>query len=118
MPIKDIDFTSARGLKKKLDGTISSPQSESILSTVTETVASTCAVESTIDELNLLFKDNSLQGTNPVVLSLMPSYSDKFVPKSTVGFPEPLNFLYIKQNAARCLPKGLFKHNATNGKIN
>ena len=40
----DIDFTSARGLKRKLDGTISSPQSESILSTVTKTVASTCVV--------------------------------------------------------------------------
>ena len=74
-----MDFTSARGLKRKLDGTISSPQSESILSTVTETVASTCAVESTIDELNLLFKDINLQGASPAALSLVPSYSDKFV---------------------------------------
>jgi len=72
LPIKDIDLTSARGLKRKLDGTISSPQSESILSTVTETVASTFAVESTIVDLNLLFKDISLQGTSPAVLSLVP----------------------------------------------
>ena len=101
-PINDINFTSARGLKRKLDGTISSPQSESILSTVTEIVASTCAVESTIDELNLLFKYISLQGTSSAVLSLAPSYSDKFVPKSTVGFPEPLSSLYRAECSELC----------------
>ena len=94
LPIKDIDFTSARGLKRKLDGTINNPESvlnESAVHTATG------QVELTSEELDLdlFFQDISKQGTNLAILSLVTPYSDSYVPKSTVaGFPKPINSLF------------------------
>ena len=75
LSMKNIDFTSARGLKRKLDGTINNSES-SVLS----------KEESVVSQIE------SAQGTSPAVLSLVTPYSDRFIPKSTsAGFPKPLN---------------------------
>ena len=94
LPIKDIEFTSARGLKRKLDGTINNPESVLNESAV---YTATGQVEITSEELDLdlFFLDISKQGTNPAILSLVIPYSDNYVPKSIVaGFPKPLNSLF------------------------
>jgi len=48
----------------------------------------------TESELPLLFKNLSTSGTKPGVLSVVPEYSDEYVPKSACKeFPPPLNAL-------------------------
>ena len=97
LPIKDIDFTSARGLKRKLDGTINNPESvlnESEVHTATGQVELTSEELEELD-LDLFFQDISKQDTNLAILSLVTPYSDNYVPKSTVaGFPKPINSLF------------------------
>ena len=95
LPIKNIDFTSARGLKRKLDGAINNSESSGLSKEESAIHTTVSQVESTSEELDLFFKDISMQGTSPAVLSLVTPYSDKFIPKSTsAGFPKPLNSLY------------------------
>jgi len=62
-----------------------------------ETPAS-CAIargtESTDSEMETLFANLSLGGTKPLILSLIPEYSDHYVPRSTLDtFPAPLKSL-------------------------
>ena len=61
LPIQNIDFTSARGLKRNLDGTINNPESvsnESVVHTTTGQVESTSEELDQLD-LNLFFQDIS-----------------------------------------------------------
>lgn len=52
-------------------------------------------VKPTTDEMELLFKNLSLGGTKPAVLSLIPPYCDEYAPKSlSENFPKPLQSLY------------------------
>ena len=47
-------------------------------------------------EMEILFKNLSVGGTKPAILSLIPPYSDNYVPKSSVAnFPKPLKSLYL-----------------------
>ena len=59
LPIKNINYTSARGLKRKLDGTINNPESVSNESAVH---TATGQVESTSEELDQLDLDLFFQG--------------------------------------------------------
>ena len=86
-----IDFTSACGKKRKLDDAIcnsSKATSEPQQSTAHGT-------ESTGSELEDLFHDLSCGGTKLLVISLVPQYSDSYVPKSSLKtFPRPLKSLH------------------------
>ena len=45
--------------------------------------------------MEILFKNLSTCCTKPAILSLIPPYSDNYVPKSAMDvFPKPLNELY------------------------
>ena len=46
-------------------------------------------------EMEIFFKNLSTCCTKPAILSLIPPYSDNYVPKSAMDvFPKPLNKLY------------------------
>ena len=99
LPIKDIDFTSAQGKKRKLDEAIHQDGNDE--TSVQQATAR--GKESTESEMNVLFANLSLGGTKPLVLSLIQGYSDEYVPKSTLDtFPMPLKSLqqssHIKLN--------------------
>ena len=99
--IKDTDFTSAEGLKGKHDEIISASQTiASSQSTVTPTTTgegeiSKYILKPTDAELNLLFESLSMAGTKPAILSLIPKYSDKYIPKTSLPeYPLPLTELH------------------------
>lgn len=94
--IKDIDFTSAQGLKKKHDEIISSTQSMAIPTVIEEKESTLKHISKpTSAELDLFFANLSIADTKPAILSLMPKYSDKYVPKTSLPeFPLPLTELY------------------------
>lgn len=88
LPTKEIDFTSARGKKRKLDDALEGTVSEESIVTIKE------GSRPTSDEFALFYKNISHQGTKPAILSLIPNYSDNYVPKSTQPhFPQPLTAL-------------------------
>ena len=90
LPIKDLDFTSAKGKKRKLDEAIDEEGNDD----ATEHGATAMGKESTASELETLFANLSVGGTKPLVLSLIPEHSDEYVPKSTLDtFPVPLKSL-------------------------
>ena len=102
MPIKDIDFTSAQGMKRTLDGQIKSlvdSEEERDVSDLnvcekTKKVGS----RSTEAHLALLFENLSVTGTKPGLLSVVPAYSEQFVPTSAnKDFPLPLTSLKNSQ---------------------
>ena len=89
LPIKDIDFTSARGKKRKLDDTID------ISETTKEVSVLSLSSKPTNIEMEQLFADLNLCGTKPAILSLIPKYSDNYIPKLSLStFPQPLTSLY------------------------
>ena len=99
--IKDTDFTSAEGLKRKHDEIVSASQTTaSSQSTVTPTTTgegetSKHILKPTDAELNVFFESLSMAGTKPAILSLIPKYSDKYIPKTSLPeFPMPLTELH------------------------
>ena len=88
--VKNIDFTSACGKKRKFDEMI---EDDSLLWSFEETMSSEGSPP-TDGEMGELFEKLSLTGTKPVILSLIAPYSDKYVPKSSLDvFPKPLKCL-------------------------
>lgn len=101
LPVKDIDFTSARGLKRKLDEVIDDadvPATEEVEILTTEEAKVSAISKPTDEEMQLLFKNlnTAVSGdTKPAILSLVEPYSEKFIPKSSMdSFPKPLSLLY------------------------
>ena len=97
LPIKEIDFMSAKGKKRKLDDALEGTVPEEDDTTIKE------GSRPTSDELALFYKNISLQGTKPSILSVIPKHSGSHVPKSTQPhFPQPLTALrnekYLKLN--------------------
>ena len=92
LPIRDIDFTSARGKKRKLDEIIDSPEA----ATHSQTSGRKMIVKIPDDsEMDTFFENLYRSSTKPVVLSGILKYSDKYVPKSSLPeFPKPLQLLY------------------------
>ena len=79
LPTKKIDFTSARGKKRKLGDALEGTSTVSEESVVTIKEGS----RPTSDEFTLLYKNISHQGTKPAMLSLILNYFDSYVLKST-----------------------------------
>ncbi|CAC5396060.1 unnamed protein product [Mytilus coruscus] len=84
--VRDIDFTSAKTMKKKLDAKLKSG----------DTTPTICKQkvnnipDPTVDELSLLFKSLSEINSKPGILSLIPEYQEIYVPQ-----PMKENFLTI-----------------------
>jgi len=92
----EIDFTSAKTKKKQMD-TNSSP----------ETKRTTTDVPlPTPDELKDFFATLRSSASQPAILSLVPPYSDDYVPKtSTTDFPPALDELYNKELHGKSFPE-------------
>ena len=92
LPTKDIDFSSARGKKRKLDEMMEIDDPAEFpcdLVTVSQGASPTDL------EMKLLFEKLNLAGTKPAILSLIPPYSDEYVPKSSGDIlPKPLKSLH------------------------
>ena len=92
LPTKDIDFSSAQGKKRKLDEMMEItdvPECPTDVATVSQHDTSPNDLE-----MKLLFEKLSLAGMKPAILSLIPPYSDKYVPKSSGDIlPKPLKSL-------------------------
>ena len=88
LPIKDIDFTSAKGKRKKLDEAIDGGK------TLVPT-SKRPTLSSSDEDIDALYKNLSQSGTKPAILSLVPEYSNNYVPKdSQLEFPQSLSLLY------------------------
>ena len=77
LPTKQIDFTSARGKKRKLDDMLEGCETQ------VDEVMVKQGSEPTDDEMVLFFSNLSLCDTKPAILSLIPEYSDNYVLKSS-----------------------------------
>ena len=85
LPIKDIDFTSARSKKRKLDDMID----------ISESTEEANDSKPTDSEMEQFFANLSLCETKPGILSLIPKCSDAYVPKlSLCTVPRPLTSLH------------------------
>ena len=98
LPIKEIDFTSAKGKKRKLDEMIDGNNNEQPVPKVAPR-----GKRSTETELALLFGELSCGGTRPGVLSLTSDHCAAYVTKLMCdGFPQPLTSLkqpqYVQMN--------------------
>ena len=88
LPIKEIDFTSAQGKKRKLDEVLECTE------IMEKTTVSKGGTAPTDDEMELFFRNLSKCGTKPAILSLIPEYTHNYVPKTSLpNFPEPLTSL-------------------------
>ena len=107
--IRDIDFTSAKTKKKKLDQAIASASpvpepKQRKLPTVQPP---------TEDDLAKFYTSLSRTGTKPVVLSLVPRFSESYRPKALdKKYPLVLSELYSEENAA--LHKSALMEKCTN----
>lgn len=91
LPIRDIDFTSPQGKKRKLDEAINDGGND--VATAPQQVTAR-GKEPTQSEMETLFANLSCAGAKPLVLSLIPQYSEDYVPKSSLDtFPVPLKSL-------------------------
>ncbi len=92
LPIEQIDFTSAKGKKRKLDEVIDSNKLPEISSVSTPDVVLKVPTKK---EKDSFYKELSQAGTKPAIISLIPGYSSTYVPKTFLPeFPLPLITLY------------------------
>ena len=111
LPVKDIDFTPAKGKRRKFDASTS--QQTAI---VNSGISSVCGVTETSDaqrntelcsgssaqhtmrrrpKLDAFFQTLSRCCTKPGILSVVDPYSDSYIPKTDrPSFPKPLQQLY------------------------
>ena len=73
LEVKDIDFTSARGKKRKLDEMLEGSEDNS------DAAVSKCGTSPTDAEMEQFFNNLSLCGTKPAVLSLVSPHSDIYI---------------------------------------
>lgn len=87
LPVKDIDFTSAKGKQKMNEVNTSQDQ--------VSTSGSTNVEAQDQSALDNFFKELSKCGTKPAILSIVDPYSDNYVPKVVQpSFPKPLQQLF------------------------
>ena len=90
LPVADIDFTSARTKKKKLDEAIENLSRES-----QKTMHPVDVVAPEPDELKSFLQKVSQCNSRPGILSLVPEFQGKYIPKSSLpSFPRSLQDLY------------------------
>ena len=91
LPIKEIEFTSARVMKRKLDEAIGDDTS---LHTHCSEISTEIGKAPSESEMATLSEGPSWTGTKPAILSLIPKFSDLYMPKSSCAyFPQPLKSL-------------------------
>ena len=99
LPVKSIDFSSAKSKKKKLDESI---DGASQVSTSSERLDRSPVDEMSVpttDEMNGLYQKLSQTKSKPGILSLIPKYSSNYVPITSLPeFPQPLTLLYDPNN--------------------
>ena len=89
LPIKDIDFTSSWGKKRKLDDMIDGCDVSEERHKLKE------GTRPSYDEMASLFANLSVSGAMVGVLSVTPEYSDPYVPKMSLSiFPQPITALH------------------------
>ena len=90
LPVKNIDFTSAKKRKRTLDEAID---------TFEEAVQTSRPKEQTVcPDLETFYNDLSSAGTKPAILSLIPSYCSSYIPKRLLPtFPNPLPLLHSSE---------------------
>ena len=90
--VQDIDFTSAKTKKRKLDQAIAE---DSPMNSGPRQRKLPTAQEPTEDELKNFFTDLSTAGTKPVVLSLVPQFAQSYKPQALdKKYPTVLSELY------------------------
>jgi hypothetical protein len=95
LPVKDIDFTSARKRKRNLDEAINAIDRDVPVQAIGS------KDQSYNPDLNTFFNDLSCAGSRPAILSLVPSYCSAYVPKRMLPtFPEPLSLLHRSEYMA------------------
>lgn len=96
-PMKELDMSSAKSQKKKIDNDFVTPDfsHDSTSKTAIEKSSIPGGQERIGTKLQGLFQELSKAGTKPAILSLLPGYSDSYVPASRLeSFPKPLQSLY------------------------
>lgn len=90
LPVKKIDFTSAKKRKRNLDEAIDTSE---------EAVQTSRPKEQTVcPDLETFYNDLSSAGTRPAILSLIPSYCSSYIPKRFLStFPKPLPLLHSSE---------------------
>ena len=89
LTIKDIDFTSSRGKKRKLDDTTDGCDISEERHKLKE------GTRPSYDEMASLFVNLSVSEAIVGVLSVIPKYSDPYVPKMSLPtFPQPIAALH------------------------
>lgn len=87
--VSDIDFSSAKRRRQEVESPLPvSPGPDA------ELQASAEVRRPNAEERNLFFDDISHCGVKPAILSLVPPFSDKYVPKSAAELPSPLTSLF------------------------
>jgi len=95
LPAKDIDFTSAKVKKRKIDDAANSSVCASAFSSSSLNVRSPVVKPPDANELKSLFKALGECDSKPAVLSLIPEYANRYIPKSRLSnFPKPLQSLF------------------------
>ena len=97
--LRDIDFSSSKSKKKKLDEQIhlSSNRKETV---TTNTATSTSYVPTQI-QVKKFFERLHTSNTRPAILSLTPPYNQDYIPKTdTCKLPEPLTQLYSDEHCS------------------
>lgn len=98
LPVKIINFTSARKRKKNIDTVLD--RVDDVLQNNT-TSSKVCEPEATYPrdtDLETFYHPLSSAGTRPAILSLVPSHCSSYIPKSLLPtFPTPLSFLHSSE---------------------
>ncbi len=108
LPIKEIDFSSAKMKKRKLDEAIDCGDSTDLNDDKTPADKVPLCNKK---ELESFYDSLSESNTRPAILSLIPKYSSTYVPKHTMlnEFPQSLQLLYdpnlLKLNYSELLQK-------------
>ncbi len=90
--VSDIDFTSAKGKKKKIDTALSNPLPSK---TSTRKSVSVGISAPTDAQLEGFYKAMNECGTKPAILSVVLQYANNYTPKSSLPtYPKPLSELY------------------------
>ncbi len=101
LPVKDIDISSAKSKKIKLDDAIDSASNTAVPCSINKLSGNSAKNVSSpsANEMNSLYSSISKSKSKPGILSIIPEFSDQYVPiYSLPEFPRPLSLLYDPNN--------------------
>ena len=95
VPIKDMDFTSAKAKKRKIDNEINSSDCTPMSTHLSSRSESVPVRSPDASELKSFLKKLGNCKSKLAILSLIPDYASRYIPKSQLSnFPTPLQSLY------------------------